>query len=587
MIQDCAEVDPTHFKPAHWDEDLNGTWHPLFDGLMVEVGGKYTRCRQQQVDYVSWTDLAEPGTGRGTHAVDGLQRLRVPYGFATDRWADLGNLSVYRHDNGADPYELFDFLITQQEVNHIFDNYRRNRQSFTVRGAANRALGRYNEKLRDAAKGIGLLANIYRDFSVDQGYDFDGLWPYLSIDLFGENMLASGLGFDHFAKQLARPQSGPHTMGTQGAAQTKILTSTIDTAGNAEDPVMTMPNGATGYFGNVAFGGRPLENALADNKGEYDSEFTINAGSYYEKAWTAMLFTESVDNFISDSRRDFLDARYRSVSMADLFPDGYRRWLGNNLTGDEVLKGPRVAAQANGLPLVEEKTRYPTKAVGWTQWWKATPETCFQREESLQCESTPTMSTPIDPQVGWEQQKFLIAWTLMYLPENQQQTWLNQMNIWEKGADSDPGFANRIELHLPKGKIYIAKTFGRETILGKRVEKGISARMLEWGNELLNRAYETTPGPDADADGSPDWYVPTITNGQPRVKYDRSIAYISPEGFIMNNGRPGCNATDNSQCTCTANKACIELSKYEEAPFFMRQAMRDFGLADPSMKGIY
>ena len=73
----------------------------------------------------------------------------------------------------------------------------------------------------------------------------------------------------------------------------------------------------------------------------------------------------------------------------------------------------------------------------------------------------------------------------MYLPENQQQTWLNQMNIWEKGADTDPGFGNRIELHLPGGKIYIAKTFGKETILGKKVEKGIGARMLEWGNKLL------------------------------------------------------------------------------------------------------
>ena len=38
-----------------------------------------------------------------------------------------------------DPYELFDFLITQQEVNHIFDNYRRNRATFSVRTASNRA----------------------------------------------------------------------------------------------------------------------------------------------------------------------------------------------------------------------------------------------------------------------------------------------------------------------------------------------------------------------------------------------------------------------------------------------------------------
>ncbi len=586
MIQSCEEVDPANFKPAHWDDAVSGVWHPMFDGLIVNVAGKYSRCRQQPVDYVAWADMAEPGSGRGTHAVDPNLRLRVPYGFATDRWADLGNLSVYRHDNGADPYELFDFLITQQEVNHIFDNYRRNRQSFSVRGAATRSLTRYNEKLRDSAKGIGLIANIYRDFAVEQGYDFDGLWPYLSIELFGDNMLASGLGFDHFSKQLARPQAGPHQMGTQGAAQTKILRSTLDTAGNAGPTVMTMPNGATGYYGNVAFGGRPLENALATTKGEYDSQFTVNAGSYYEKAWTAMLFTESVDNFISDSRRDFLDARYRSVSLADLFPEGYRRWLGNNLTGDDVLKGPRVAASTQGVPSVEQTTKYPSKAVGWTQWWKATPETCFQREESLQCETASSTSVAIDPQVGWEQQKFLIAWTLMYLPENQQQTWLNQMNIWEVGADTDPGFPNRIELHVPKGKTYIAKSFGKETILGKRVEKGISARMLEWGNELLARAYEVTPGPDADLDGAPDWVLPTITNGQPRVKYDPSISYVAPNGQLSN-GRPGCNPTDNSSCTCASNKACLELSKYEEAPFFMRQAMRDFGLADPSMKGIY
>ncbi len=587
MIQGCEEVDPANFKPANWNDAVNGTWHPTFDGLIVEVGGKFTRCRQQSVDYVSWNELADPSTGRGTHGVDKLQRPRVPYGFATDRWADLGNLSVYRHDNGADPYELFDFLITQQEVNHIFDNYRRNRQSFTVRGAATRALSRYNEKLRDGAKGLGLLANIYRDFSVDQGYDYDTLWPFLSIDLFGENMLASGLGFDHFAKQLARPQAGPHSLVTVGAAQTKLLVSNVDTAGNPKTPVMTMPNGATGYFGNVAAGGRPLENALADNKGEYDSEFTINAGSYYEKAYTAMLFTESVDNFISDSRRDFLDARYRSVSMADLFPDGYRRWLGNNLTGDEALKGPRIAAQPNGLPLVETTgTNFPSKAPGWTQWWKANPESCFQQESSLLCETAPTSSVAIDPQVGWEQQKFLIAWTLMYLPENQQQTWLNQLNIWEKGADSDPGFTNRIELHIPNGKIYVAKTFGKETIFGKKVEKGVSARMLEWGNELLARAYDVTPGPDNDNDGNPDWFVPLITNGKPRIKYDRTVSFITPDGFIQNS-RPGCSATDNSSCTCTSNKACIELGKYEEAPFFMRQAMRDFGLADPSMKGIY
>lgn len=584
MIRDCQPIDPQLFKPATYDEATMGAFHPVVDGLIVKVEGNYSRCRQMPVDYAPWAELRAARANEATNVrspkvIDALNRVRFPYGFATDRWADLGNLSVYRHDNGADAYELFDFLITQQEVNHIFDNYRRNRQTFSVRVASGRTLGRYNEKLRDAAKGMGLIANIYKDFAVAQGYDYDTLWPYLGTLLFSDNLFTSALGFDHFARQLARPQVGPHSL------EDGILRSNADAPGNPEAPVVTIPNGATGFFGNVGFGGRPMENALAEDKGEYDSEYTVNVGAYYDKAWAPMLMTESVDNFISDSRRDFLDGRYRAVSMADLFPEGYRRWLGNNLTGDDQLKGARLAANM-GAPIVDAQ-QYPTQGIGYVSWWKPTPEVCFQSQNSLDCGTTPANSLVIDPQVGWEQQKFLIAMTLMYLPENAQQTWLDQMGIWELGADTDPGFANRIELRLPEGKTYVAKTYGKETILGKSVQKGIAARMLQYANELVEKAYDTDPGADVDGDGQPDWRVPKYANGKAIVKYDNTLDAILPNGNISPAGRPGCNATDNSQCTCSSNRACLLLQKYSELPFFMRQAMRDYGLAHPSMKGIY
>ncbi|MBL9038372.1 MAG: hypothetical protein JNG84_07660 [Archangium sp.] len=588
LISDCRNVDVTTFKPTTWNEERNGAWHPVLDGLIVKVNGAYSKCRQQTVDLVPWSSLrpvtasetSNTGAGNG---VDSLGRVRWPYGFGTDRWADLGNLSVYRNDNGADPYELFDFLITQQEVNHIFDNYRRGRQTFSVRTAANRQLDRYNAKLRDAAKGLGLFANIYRDFSLAQGYDFDSLWPYIANELFGDNYLAAGIGFDHFAKELARPQAGPHELVTENG--TRILRSTSDAPGNTGTEVVAIPNGATGYFGNVSVGGRLLENTLANNKGEYDAEYTLNAGSYYGKAYTAMLMTESVDNFISASRRDFLDGRYRAVSMADLFPDGYRRWLGNALTGDDALRGPRLASGSNGMPSVDG-AKYPTSGLGFVSWWKPTPSACFQQEQTIMCDSAPTNSVAIDPQISWEQQKFLIAWTLMYLPENQQQTWLNQLGLWELGADTDPGFPNRIELHLPDGRIFIARTQGLETIMGKTVQKGVGARMLEWGNELLKRAYVTTDGPDLDGNGTPDWYVPVYANGKPTVKYDPSVQWIAADGSLRS-GRTGCDANSSAQCTCTSNKACVELERYQQVPFFMRQAMRDYGLALPTMRGIY
>jgi hypothetical protein len=142
LIHSCAPVDPNKYKPASWDVAKHGEWHPVVDGLIVATSdGVYKRCKQQPVDFVQWNTLRFPNKGadeqagseihsfyRGGPAVDPEGRTRVPYGFATDRWADLGNSAVYRHDNGADIYELFDFFITQQEVGHIFDSYRRGRR---------------------------------------------------------------------------------------------------------------------------------------------------------------------------------------------------------------------------------------------------------------------------------------------------------------------------------------------------------------------------------------------------------------------------------------------------------------------------
>lgn len=600
LIKNCKEVAPQTFKPSSWNEERDGIWHPTLDGHIVKMDGKYTKCEEQQVDYVSYGQLRMPEAtettnSRSSPAVDGnTGRVRVPYGFATDRWADLGNLSVYRHDNGADPYELFDFLITQQEVGHIFYNYRRNQTGFSIRSAAGRTLDRYNAKMRDGAKGLGLYVSIYKEFALEAGFDYDANWASIVHGQFPENILASGIAFDHIARMEQRPEPGPH----QKRAGDNVYRSSIDTIANPGATAFIIPNGATGYYGNVSFGGKPLENALAEDKGEYSTEYNINAGCYYDKVYNPMLMAESVDNFISASRTDYLDGRYRAVSVADLFPDGYRRWLANNLTGDDEIKGAHLAADANGKPLLDtayagpdpDGKKYPAQGIGWTSWWPTKgPEACFPSDGNIICSAyadpnsgafnpkAPANIATIDPQVGWEQQKFLIAMTLQYLPENAQQYWLDSLRLWELGADNDPGFANRIEFHDPTGKVYIAKTFGTEVIFGKTVQKGIAARMVEWANTLLNKAYVTT----TVTENGVSWYVPVLNpaNGLPIIKYDTTIQ-----------GGPdtvSCDATTSVGCTCSSNRACIQLTRYVELPFFLRQALTAYGLADPSMKGLF
>ena len=628
LIKDCSDLPEGQlekFKPSNWNEEIDGVWHPTYDGKLVPVGGNFSRCKQQEVDFVPFQSLRpavvnrESGFNREGPTVDPKGRTRVPYGFATDRWADLGNLSVYRHDNGADAYELFDFFITQQEMNHIFDNYRRNRTTFSVKNAAFRTLSRFNEKMRDGAKGLGLLANIYRDFALDNGYDYNTLWPFLARENFGTNIMASALAFDHFTRQLARPEPGPHYLPMRNLvpAADGVLRSELDTVSNPGLTRVIVPNGATGLFGsNVTYGGKLVENTLAEDrdKGEYSSEYTINAGSYYDKIFTPMLMTESYDNFISDSRRDFVDPRYRAVSMADLFPEGFRRWLANNLTGDDQIKGVRIAASPTGSPETESKTKFPKRGIATTQWWRNEgPRVCFSSNnlgvpgtapageyaEYVECDAEPVGTAVLDPQVGWEQQKFLIASTLMYLPENQKQYWLNRMWVWELGTDNDPGFANRIEFHDPEGRTYVAKTFGKEQIFSKTVQKGISARVLEYANELLAKGY-IVQAVDNNGDGEADWYEPVLNSRhEPVVRFDPVIAGIGPGGEIVRD-LEGCNADlvtryengdatalDEMTCTCEQNLACSELRNYTAVPYFLREAVGAFGMGGPGMRGIY
>lgn len=583
LIKECGEVDPNNFKPASWDDNKYGNFNPVVDGLIVsDSGGKYIRCKQQPVDFVQWNTLRFPNLGpdgedgsemhiysRGGPSIDPAGRTRVPYGFATDRWADLGNTAVFRHDNGADVYELFDFFITTQEVGHIFDNYRRGRASFSVRGASGRRLGRYNEKLRDSAKGLGLLVNIYKEI----GLEVDAPESELinaALTAYPYNALASGIGFDHFARMMARPEPGPHVRlpGDNVLRPSGLFYS--NAAGDADVEVL-VPNGATGYYGQVSWGGELLENTLAENQGEYDAEYTMNVGSYYSKMYTSMLMTESEDNFISDSITDFHDARYRSVALADVFTEGYRRWLANNLTGDDFIKGIRVVANSDGTPQVDEKG-YPAFPLSTTSWWLANgPQACFPNNNNIVCSQYGKSSTSFDPQVfpnvavvdplvGWEQQKFLIAWTYVYLPENQKRYWLDRLEMIETAHTNNPEWATRIEAHIPNGSNYIARRFGTETIFGKTVEKGIAARVLQYVNELVSASYQGVwhdeNGPIADQanPGTSAWYIANLdSNGLPIVK----------------------NGSDKEQAV---------LTRYMSVPWFMS---RMHGWIKVGAKGLY
>ena len=388
--------------------------------------------------------------------------------------------------------------------------------------------------------------------------------------------------------------------------QDNVLRSASDADGNAGQTAVVIPEGSTGYLGiemkagvvgSIGFGGHLLENGLATNQGDYDVDYPWNVGSYYDKIHTAIFLSLSEDRFISQSRQDFYDARFRSVGMADVVPDGYRRVIANALTGDRSLLAAHVTADGSGNPLVtntkdpydptnKNALLYPQTPIGWTSWWPSEgPQPCFSNNGSNVCASytsyfdgsdggfkpsTVMSSAAIDPQIGWEVQKFMIAWTLAYIPANQQTNWVDMMTIYKIGQNADPEFSNRVEWQDPvSGQLYYAKTYGMECLFGSStatdklscegkvdaptgghwVQKGIAARVLEYANFLTSQAYACDPNfalpapytcdptapndPNSQAGFDPAtgrFHFATMKDGTPVIRLDPTMQVITPSG---------------------------------------------------------
>ena len=610
LIDECRAASIA--APSWWNEEIDGGFHPLLDALLVEVDGELSKCTDLQVDYVSWRDLGVPSRDqvatyfRGGGAADAQGRIRVPLGFATDHWADTGNVSVFRHDSGADPYEQVMYFITTKETRHIFEDYRRGRSDFSVRQASERSFERYLTKMLNAYGGVGFFANIYKKYMLGQGVAFDTVWPFIVSNSIRDNMLAATIAFDHFTRELFRPEDGPHYLPTTEYAD-GVLLSAKDADGSAGTDVI-IPNGTTGYLRDVGLGGRPLENSLVPGVGDFRTEYTANAGSYYDKIATAILMTESEDRFVSESRGDFDDARFRAAGYADTFPDGVRRVLANALTDDEALTGAFLAARRDGLPLRDRDAAdpddpwaeyYPAGPLGWTSWWPTrSPEICFPRDGESVCATyatgnlaegsggnqAPEHVAPISPQVGWEVKKFLIAWSLLHVTDNQMSQWVDMMRLYRVGEHAQPAFEGRIEWQSPEsGAVYYARTYGTEVIHGREVQKGIAARVLEYANSLTEKGYKHT--------GRNEYgrvLVVLQPDGTPVVEADREVLMID-ETTGRQYFPETCDQNEDPECRPlprSANRYATELASYQSVPDFLIEAVMAYGLGDPEQLGM-
>jgi len=500
-----------------------------------------------------------------------MGRVRRPYMFGSDNYADIGNLPVLRHDNGADAYEIAHYLMSEYEDRYLFENYRRNRTTFSLRNAFMRGYSRYNAKLKEVTKGFAL----YNEF-------FQATGQFNSLAGEGGPLqhaaLSASLVFDHFARILTRPTSGTHFSDTNWSpTKTPFLRSTDQNPGvNTMSGVnLSIPDGSTGIGRDVSWGGRLLNNSLDQSKGYYAVDYQLNVGSYYDKTLAVYMLTDSDDRFISQSRDDFQDGRYRNTSFATLFPEGVRRLLANAMTEDEDIKGWRVAA-TDGVPNVDAQGAL-TQPMGFRAWWpKDELQTCWPTQGRLYCQAfpsgtevangTPAESLAVDPEVGFEIHKFITFFSMLNLPESWKLNWVDMMRIWLIGVDASPGFpdSGSVAWRDPQsGQLYLAHSYGTEEIDGKTVQRGIAARVLEWMNVLTAKAY------------SIDTTVTNPTGELSILRYTDNSA--CPAGVSYCIGQP----------IQTNTAFALRVTNYKSVVDYMHMTANQFGFYGPNWRGVY
>jgi hypothetical protein len=478
-------------------------------------------CDEQPMDVVSYNSLqdfvADPAYagfdfGRVRNAVDSAGRVRRGYMFSSDEYADSGNVPSFSYDAGADAYEQVRFLESSYENRYIVDSFRRGRSEFHTDGVVSRAQSHYLDAIQQISKAFFFGAILDGDPEAPST-------EFLADGRYGSLAMAGSVSLDLFGRILARPEPGTYcdaTSDTCYGTQPPGLPISIYSA----DPA-PVPDAKTKYDFVIPLGtGRYVHNDFDYSQGYWWGDYQKQVGAYYEKMWSIYYLTEAFDGFISNSKEDFTDGRYKNVNFATVYPDQVRRMLAGLFTGDIQTFAPWTAA---GKPV----TPAPVASLIYPDWHNAAGLTTKAANVRI-----------LDPNYGWNEQLEAMVWSTRFFPVNAPQGFVEDARIavFQSDQPAWPAAETVLFADPETGKTYRAHGRGTEKVFSVTHQKGIAARMLEWANSLAAFAYEV----DVDAAGNPklnaDGSVKYVRDAQGKVKRaaDAAAEYGALRKYVEN-----------------------------------------------------
>jgi hypothetical protein len=502
-----SSIGGNHYSTYNDKYDVLGTCTPRPGWTGDPSDPLAQECSGSDLDYVARRDMqtADKFSASVTavrpdlvanFGVDKQNRVRHPYMFGSDEFADFGNTPVYRFDAGADSYEQAQFLISTYENRYIFNNFRRDKVLFETNAVVQRVMDRYWDKVQGLTKALALGVELLTQPGPggDPTQDPGSLMPMA---------LASSDGFEMFLRAMTRPAPGTYVVtpsGTPGGPPNSWGGAWQLGDANAISPPTSPVNIA---LGNGA--GRYVQNDYDYTQGYWWSEYQTQVGSYYEKVIAPYYLTEAYNDFISNSEDDYVDGRYKNLNFASLYPNQIRRFFSNLMANQSATQVMQQGTVANIFTLAPYAMPVGTTAsdpnpitdVQYLPWhlYDASDSTTT----SLQY---PDGAVLLDPLVGWETQYPSLINLFWFGPTTLNMDLVDQMRIFSPG--------DAASLSIPDSQLvgyrdpatgieYVAKDYGTEIVnpsVGYPVAKSIGARMIQAANQLAMQAYQVvgTPG---------------------------------------------------------------------------------------------
>ncbi len=491
-----AESDYIHYSQYAAKFGLLNGCHPDSESPLG------TTCQGAPLDVADYRDLKDfvavpeyAAFASVKNAVDPQGRVRRGYMFSSDEYADSGNVPSFAYDAGADPYEQIRFLESAYENRYILDAFRRNRTMFNSWDVVSRVQAHYLDAIQMISKAFAFAMVLDVD-------DPSKPSPQLLVDgNFGPAAAGASVAFDLFARMLTRPEPGSYCSTGDSNCPGIQPPGLLDYIWMAD----AYPLPATTAYGfNVALGsGRYIHNDFDYNQGYWWSDYQKQVGSFYDKTWAIYYLSEAFDSFISNSKEDFVDGRYKNVNYATIYPEQTRRLFAAIMTGDIESFAPEADANGTGIP--NANLVYP-------QW------------HNLDGWGTRTAKPKlVDPAFGWNEQLYAMVWGTMLFPTSWSNAFINDSRITALANEqlSWPA-AETITFVDPVTSItYRAHTKGTEKIFGVDKQKTVGARMLDWANNLLEEAYIC----EVDAQG----YYVLNADGTPKLKLKAGQPQVNPD----------------------------------------------------------